>query len=389
MKHAWLIITGICFAAAAGCTHVQLRNDTVNESAAVGDMITQEVMNNLAMFVYDPNSMPYFSFPNQGSSSVTDQGTVGVSAGWGRPITSGESAGATTPSFTPKHFADLLLASIGLTGSAQRSNLEGVTLTPVLDPRKLELMRCAYQKAVSSCGGPAMKQLCPDCQARFNTFYTGNPAGDIGRTGPSGIVSSNCLAGPNGPCWFHIGDEKCVPKHCECIYVGCYCGVYVWVDHAGRDELSKLTLAILDYAQNNPPVLATKTVTYNIDQFGLPATRNDSVGTITATIGVDEQPPSLLHIPEADAAQIRQTLIQRRQALLDEQVSLQNKPGASDQIRANDNELGSIQQKLQFLQEQLRAGGLREQYIPGPAAQTPPGLLQLQLYQNSLFPPQQ
>jgi hypothetical protein len=376
MKRLLIVIT--CTTIITGCTHVQLRNDTVNESAAIGDVVTQEVMNNLAMFVYDPNSIPFFSFPNQGSSNVTDTGSANASAGWGRPITA---VGA-------KHSTDFLLSALGLGGSAQRSDLEGLTLTPVLDPRKLELMRCAYQMAVSSCGGPAMSQNCPDCQARFNTFYTGDPNGDLAKKAAGGTVTSNCLPGPKGPCWFHTGSKDCVPKHCECLYVGEYCGVYVWVDHNGRNELAKLTFAILDYAINSPPVRATKTVTYTIDQFGLPATRNNAVGTVSASVGVDEQPVSLLNVTEGDAVRIEQLLLQRFSNLQQEyQQALQR--GNPNEIKQLVADLDEIRMKLDFLKEQLKAGALKNQFLPGAPQQTPNGLLQLQLYQNTLLPPPQ
>ena len=45
-----------------------------------------------------------------------------------------------------------VFSTLGLNFGGQRTCLESYTLTPVNDPRKLELMRCAYQKAVRSCG---------------------------------------------------------------------------------------------------------------------------------------------------------------------------------------------------------------------------------------------
>ena len=117
-----------------GCMHIQLGKNAVNEAFTVGDLEQQQVLNNLAMFAYNPNSMPFFSYPNQTATTITDQGNAGVSAGWSRPITSGG-----TPTGSPRHFADFLFSSLGLTGNAQRTNQEGLVVTPVNDPRKLEL----------------------------------------------------------------------------------------------------------------------------------------------------------------------------------------------------------------------------------------------------------
>ena len=69
---------------ASGCTAVQLRKDTVGEATAVHDLVQQQVLDNLAMFVHDPNSMPYFSYANQGGAQVTDQASANATAGGGR-----------------------------------------------------------------------------------------------------------------------------------------------------------------------------------------------------------------------------------------------------------------------------------------------------------------
>ena len=193
----------------AGCTHNQLRWNTVQQSNTVASIHQQQVLDNLAMFVSNYNALPSFSFPNQNASNVTDQGTAGV-----------------TPGFMWPGFD-----SLGLAFGVQRQALEGFTMTPVNDPRKLELMRCAYQKAVATCCYGPVSETCPDCKSAFNKFYTGDPDGDI-REKASGIVTSECLS-MNG-CWFCSGSKKCVPKGCPCAYVGCYCGTYVWVPPSGR-----------------------------------------------------------------------------------------------------------------------------------------------------------
>ena len=52
---------------------------------------------------------------------------------------------------------------------------ENYTMTPINDPRKLELMRCAYQRAVTSCCMLGEAAGCPSCEKRFNRFYLGSP----------------------------------------------------------------------------------------------------------------------------------------------------------------------------------------------------------------------
>ncbi|HTQ37408.1 MAG TPA: hypothetical protein VMJ32_00160 [Pirellulales bacterium] len=371
----------------AGCTHVQLRKNSVREATTVGDLQLQEVMDNLAMFVYDYNSMPYFSYPNQGVASVTDQASGGITPSFGRPITSGSTSVALSSAskiptfFTPPFFLSFMLSSLGLSTTAQRQCVESFTMTPINDPRKLELMRCAYQTAVSNCGyGPASKS-CPDCQARFNTFYTGDPDGKISQM-TGGTITSDCL---KGSCWFHVGCKKDVPKDCGCIYVGCYCDVYVWVCAEGRDELTKLALAILDYAVHDSPARLTKDVTYYVDALGLPTTQKDGVGVVKATIAINEQNESLLSIPPAQEVDLERQLqdrIKRLSATLEQTKDSEQKKNLSDEIE-------DAKQKLYFLDQQLRNGGLKEQFAPPGPATVPPFSVIPQLQQQlNAFTPQ-
>jgi hypothetical protein len=354
MKFRYLVCC--LLVAACGCTNVQLRKDSVGEAGAVGDIFTQEVLNNLAMFVCDPNSLPFFSYPCQSSASVADVG--GASA---------------TPSLT------WLSSTFGL--SLQRTATDGYTVQPVTDPRKLELMRCAYQQAIQSCVPDAVATTCPDCQTRFKVFYTGDPNGDI-RANANGMVTSECLKS-NG-CWFHAGCERCVPKHCRCLMIGRYHGVYVWVGPEGRDQLTKLTLAILDYAQNNPPVQLTKTVAYNIDAYGLPTSSASSVGTVSATIGISENPASLLNTPQTDEARVERNL-DRRLRSIRETLAASKDPSERAALLGQQQ---IIQDKLDFLHEQLRAGQLKSQYSLPAATPTPfaGGILGLQQQLQTLAP---
>jgi hypothetical protein len=394
MRQPILILAACIALATAGCTHVQLEKNTVNEAYSVGDLEQQQVLNNLAMFVYNYNSMPYFSFPNQGATVVTDQGNAGVTAAWGRPITSGGTATS-----APKKFGDFLLTAIGMSGSAQRSNQESFVLTPINDPRKLELMRCAYQIAVSSCGYGTPARNCPDCQARFNTFYTGDPDGNI-RDSAAGTITSECLK--SNFCWFCSGCEKQVPKHCPCQMVGHYCGVYVWVPPEGRDELTRLTLAILDYALHEPPVRLTKEIIYYVDDLGLPTLQKDAVGTVRATVAINERSEALINISAADELRIEQQLDARLKALrarlAEVQAASKAKPdekpapggaakGSSEESQLLDA-IDLVEHKLQFLDSQLNHGGIREQFYRGGVAPPPFSVIpQLLQQQNALGAP--
>ena len=374
-NHARYLIALCLLGVTAGCTHIQLRKNATNQAISVGELQQQQVLDNLAMFVHDYNSMPYFSYPNQGAAVVIDQGTAGITPSFGRPITSGLQFAKPT-FFRPPFFLDFMLNSLGLSATAQRQCQESYTMTPINDPRKLELMHCAYQTAVANCGfGPPPKS-CPDCQARFNTFYTGDPDGKISQI-TSGVITSDCL---KGPCWFGSGCEKEVPK--DCCLVGHYCTTYVWVGPEGRDELTKLTLAILDYALHDSPQRLTKDVTFFVDALGLPTTQKDGVGQVKATIGINEQINSLLNISpsqEVDLERQLQERIKRLSATLEQTKDTEQKKNISDEIE-------DAKQKLYFLDQQLRSGGLKEQFAPpAPSAAPPFSIIPgLQQQQNAL-----
>jgi hypothetical protein len=238
-------------------------------------------------------------------------------------------------------------------------------------------MRCAYQTAVSNCGFGPPPRSCPDCQARFNTFYTGDPDGKISQL-TSGTITSDCL---KGPCWFNTGCSKDVPK--DACSVGHYCTTYVWVGPEGRDEFTKLTLAILDYATHDQPARLTKDVTFFVDALGLPTTQKDGVGQVKATIAINEQIESLLNIPPAQEVELERQLqerIKRLSATLEQTKDTEQKKNLSDEIE-------DAKQKLYFLDQQLRGGGLKEQFAPpGPSAPPPFSIipqLQQQLNANS------
>ena len=272
----YLLVACIACLALSGCRQIQLRNHAAVQARTVSDMHTQQVLDNLAMFMYDPGSFPSFSTFKQGAAQVQDRGGLGSPTGFGR-FTAANVFGLTTFSFQP---------------SLERTAYESWTTEPVNNARKLELMRCAYQNAVY--GRRPADYDCPNCQKRFNHFYTGDFKKSVS-TVESGITTSDCLSSEST--WFHAGCKNCIPKSCDCLYIGSYCGMYVWVFPEGRNELSKLTLAILDFATNDPPqvVKRTKNVEVILDEdLAVTSTK------ITATIGIDEDPAVVLSGGEAD-----------------------------------------------------------------------------------------
>lgn len=224
-----------------GCTSTQLRHSTLAHSTTLQDIYTQQVLDNLAMLIADRAALPFFAYPNQGTTAIQDQANV---------------AG---PGYVGQRFTTVPLA---LGGSRQAT--ENWVLVPVSDPAKLALMRCAYQQALASCLGPKPPSFCPDCSELRRNFY-----GPALTGGGSGAVNTDlpCL---NAPCWLVWGCKHKIPKGCGVPYVGFYRGLYVWVCPEGREMLTNLTLTILDYAVNDPKQFQkrTKTVELYVNENG-------------------------------------------------------------------------------------------------------------------------
>jgi hypothetical protein len=354
----------------SGCTAMALKHESDKVSISVGDLYQQEVLDNLARFVDNYNAFPSFAYANQGAAIITDAGSAGAS-----------------PTLAT-------ISSVLLNFSASRNIMDSYTLTPVNDPRKLELMRCAFQRAVSSCGygAAAESQHCPDCEASFNTFYTGDAKTKVADQ-LNGQVTSECL---KAPCrWFCAGPKKCVPKGC-CIPVGHYCGTYVWVPPEGREYLSSLTIAIMDYAINSAPAAINKQVTYYLDENGIPTTQKQAVGQVSAAVAVDEDPISLLNTSSQTEGQLDQQIQQqlRRADAMLRQLRNEANNNAGKLTEADKityirltREVETLSRKLDYLDHQLKTGGLKQQYYrPARGPEIGSGLLYLQQQLNQVTP---
>jgi hypothetical protein len=198
-------------ASVTGCQHIELRNHALRQAGTLTDLQYKQVLSNVAMFYDNPNSLPYFSATGSGSTTVTD--TVNPSAGlnWDKQFSSGK--------FFPFQF-DKASGSLSVTNSA----VEGWSTASILNPDALLLMRCVYQMTV---GAPSC--AC-DCDTKVRAYFERSP----------------CYLEAMRPGWFCVGRLKDVPK--AAAYVG-HCGAtFVWVMPDGVDQLTRLTLAVLDIA---------------------------------------------------------------------------------------------------------------------------------------------
>jgi hypothetical protein len=117
------------------------------------------------------------------------------------------------------------------------------------------------------------------------------PVPPPGSKDDNGQITNLCLG---SHCWLGWGRKKDVPKGCRCELVGHYCGMYVWVLPGGRDELSKLTLAILDYALSTSSPPPQKEVTITLNKDGTISDTEHGPITVKATIPMDSPFPTEL-----------------------------------------------------------------------------------------------
>jgi hypothetical protein len=276
-----------------GCTtpHM-LRKNTIRQADTSMDLHQQQVLDNLARFVVDPHAVPSFAVATQGTGEITDFGQANAMLQW--------------------FAAGFNSATFGIGGSRQaRGNW---IMIPTTDPRRLELMRCAYQRCVSNCGAGGESAECPNCRKRWNQFYAGrsssdaNPSASLvstpGSASGSGAVNSECLM-PGCGVWFCIGCKHCVPK--DCAYVGRYRDVCVWIPNGpGSDELAKLTLVVLDYAVNLPAQLPRKEVIAYLNKDREPTTEDHAAYVLRTELRLDE--PSIAILKGDESKELLKTL---------------------------------------------------------------------------------
>jgi hypothetical protein len=126
--------------ASTGCTHLALERRTIQQASTLTDLQYQQVLDNLAMFACNPESMPWHIKLGGGTVQIADQGSGGFTADI-----------ATALGGEPTR----LLPSAGV----QRGILNQWDVEPVADAEELELLRLAYLKATD----PAN----PDLDARI------------------------------------------------------------------------------------------------------------------------------------------------------------------------------------------------------------------------------
>lgn len=205
------IVTLITF---SGCAHQQLRRNAVRQTQTLGDIHEEQVLNNLARFCVSQGATPSFATPSSGGATVNHSNQANGGLNWS-PFT-------------------LTSASAGLNGS--RSLSENWTLSPVNDPLRLGLMKCVYRYA--TCKDPAVG--CTDCLEQLEKFF--------------GKDFAVCDV---PQCFFETSTSRPSKNSC-CLKYGEHCGTYLVVSENNFEQLSRLTMAILEIATISDEALVAR-----------------------------------------------------------------------------------------------------------------------------------
>ena len=247
MKRILLFV--IILAVTSGCQQVQVRKHSVLLSAQMPELHYGQVLDNIALARANPNSMPFFGLPAQGTSS----NTRALSGGY-TPILSFITA---TGSFLGR----VVLGSQSIPVSTSTQNQASVQLTPTTDSDRIELLRILFHTAAQR---PVPEQAVLESYYHaHSTLYHDYSRGVFVLTGSKKVkqhVPDPCKPcefitkdasqneyGIKGP-WYNVATcNRDVPK--DACFVGSYCDVFVWVNSSGVEPLRELTMsARLDIA---------------------------------------------------------------------------------------------------------------------------------------------
>ncbi len=201
----------------SGCTHFALQKDTVRTTNTLADLQFQVVLDNVARFHCNPDTLPSFAVANSGIVSVLDTAGAGVSPTYSPTLTFNQQGGGALP-----------ILSLLFPFSASRAVTENWSLTPITDADNLRRLRCAYRLLVMGESTPNYEF----CSKQMKEFFAGEEAALTEYFPPRG--------------WYGVGCKKDVPK--DACYVGRYCDTYVWVLPGGMNSLSLFTMGALDLA---------------------------------------------------------------------------------------------------------------------------------------------
>jgi hypothetical protein len=216
--HRAVLLLGLLSTLSGCCgTHLALRDDTVKASGTLTQLEFQQVLDNVARFHGNPDTLPSFAVATAGTVSLLDTSSAGISPTYSPTLTFQQQGGGALPILS-------LLSAL----SVSRALMDNWSLTPITNADNLRHLRCAYQLLVLGEASPDYK----NCVKEMREFFEGEPPELADHFPPRG--------------WYGVGGKKDVPR--EACYVGCHGCTYVWVTAEGMNGLAIFTLGVLDLA---------------------------------------------------------------------------------------------------------------------------------------------
>lgn len=239
-----------------GCrTHHFLGRNVTRQTSTVTDLIQQQVLDNVACFAANPNTLPSFATISDGTTQTQDGGFTQPSATWN----------ATT-------FTQFMLPM-----NASRQLMENWKLQPVMSAGRIRRLRCAFQmlferpSLMLSQDGKSVcvPEGCINCVHDLITVgilpSPGAIANDpemkdkpkdgcwtfkdkaIAELYLSKLQEAIDCRVPTG--WFCIGPKP--PK--DVCMTGRCCDTYAWVAPGGSDGFARFTMTVMALATLDPP----------------------------------------------------------------------------------------------------------------------------------------
>lgn len=201
----------------SGCAHTPLRKSTAQTTSTLADLHFQLILDNVARFQENPDTLPSFAVATAGTVSISDQAGVGISPTYSPTLGPNQQGGGALP-----------IVSLLFPASAQRSLTENWSLTPITDSDNLRRLRCAYRLLVLG------KELAnyEFCEKQMREFFVGEEV-NWAETFP-----------PRG--WYSTGRKAAIPKNA--CYIGRHGATYVWVTPGGMNALAVFAMGALDLA---------------------------------------------------------------------------------------------------------------------------------------------
>src|SRR5262249_2045959 len=117
-----------------GCqSHFVLLDNSVKMTETLTDLNYQQVLNNVAMFVHNPSTLPSFAAISRGTANVADQKAYNGNANYAPTLLFSQQGGGALPILT-----------LLFNPSLQRQVTENWSMVPITDTDHLKRMRCAF-----------------------------------------------------------------------------------------------------------------------------------------------------------------------------------------------------------------------------------------------------